>query len=96
MVDIQSMPAMNSKSSWDFRDSQELVVSHEYNNEGYIIEKADFQHLGLIKNDIEKAYFEFASISGEKCKNLENAHLSIPHEDSNDLRLYIMQKIYKK
>lgn len=86
---------MNSKSSWDFRDSQELVVNHEYNKEGYIIEKADFQYLESIKNDIERAYFEFASISVDTCKDLENAHLSISHEESNNLRLHIMQKIYQ-
>ena len=85
---------MNSDSSWDFRDCQELVVGHEYNEEGFIIEKADFKYLELIKQDIEQAYFEFVGISGEH-NELENAHNSISHEQSNDLRLHVMQKIYR-
>lgn len=84
---------MNEESSWDFRDKQELVVSCEYNKEGYIIRKADFEYLELIKNDIESAYLEFASLDAEESKSLESAHLSIHQEDSNNLRLYIMHKI---
>ena len=83
---------MDSEDSWDFREGQELIVSNEYNNEGYVIEKADFRYLELIKKDIEKEYFEFSGINSEKHKGLENAHLSISKEDSNDLRLHIMQK----
>ena len=89
------MPGMNSESSWDFRDSQELVASHAYNKEGFIIEKADFQYLELIKNDIEKAFHEFTNIIGKEAKELENAHLSISHDKSNDLRLHIMKNIYQ-
>ena len=84
---------MNNNSSWDFRNSQEIVKSCEYNKEGYIIEKANFQHLKLIKNDIERAFFEFVSINGEKFNSLEYAHLSISHEKSNDLRLHIMKNL---
>ena len=73
------MPAMNSESSWDFRDNQELAASHSYNKEGYIIEKGDFQYLELIKYDIEKAFFKFAGIAGKEVQKLENAHLSISH-----------------
>lgn len=89
------MPAMNDKNSWDFRDSQELVASSKYSKEGFIIEKADFHYLELIKSDIEKAYAEFVRDKGEKYRRLENAHLSISHEESNDLRLHIMHKIFK-
>ncbi len=86
---------MNSERSWDFRENQELVASHEYIQEGYIIEKADFQYLKLIKQDIERAYFEFVNIVNKETYNLENAHLSISHEKINDLRLFIMQNIYQ-
>ena len=89
------MPAMQKSSSWDFRDTQELSASHEYNKEGYIIRAADLQHLELLKNDIEQAYWEFNSTTLEKCTSLENAHFSISQEDSNDLRLYVMHKIYQ-
>ena len=86
---------MTDESSWDFRDSREKIASDEYNKVGYIIEDADSQYLELIKNDIESAYFEFVKARGGICENLENAHLSILHEDSNDLRLHIMNKLYQ-
>ncbi|QNI95443.1 hypothetical protein SynA15127_02379 [Synechococcus sp. A15-127] len=86
---------MNSGSSWDFRDKQELIASQEYNKEGYIIEKADFQHLELIKNAVQKAYCDFCNINEKEVQDLENAHLSISHDKSNDLRLHIMQAIYQ-
>ena len=86
---------MNSKSSWDFRDNNELAASKTYNEEGYIIKKANYHFLELIKNDIEKAYFEFPGINKEKYKGLENAHLSISAEESNNLRLHIMKTICK-
>tara|TARA_B100000674_G_C37900908_1_gene943696 strand:+ start:77 stop:895 length:819 start_codon:yes stop_codon:yes gene_type:complete len=89
------MPAMNSESSWDFRDNQELAASHAYNKKGYIIEKADFQYLELIRNDIECAFNEFTILSGKEVQNLENAHLSISNEKSNDLRLHIMKNLYQ-
>ena len=89
------MPAMNSESSWDFRDNQELAESHAYNKEGYIIEKANIQYLKLIKNDVERAFHEFTSINREEVQKLENAHLSISNEKSNDLRLYIMKSLYQ-
>ena len=88
-------PAMNDKSSWDFRDHKELVASEKYNREGYLIEEANFKYLEFIKNELEKAYLEFASIKNKDCKRLERAHFSISHEDSNDLRLHIMDKIYQ-
>ena len=50
------MRVMNNTNSWDFRDSQELAAGQEYNKEGYIIEKANPEHLEIIKNDIERAY----------------------------------------
>ncbi|WP_186498502.1 sporadic carbohydrate cluster 2OG-Fe(II) oxygenase [Synechococcus sp. A15-24] len=89
------MPAMNAESSWDFRDNQELTASHAYNKEGYIIEKADFQYLELIKHDIERAFYEFPSITRKDVQKLENAHYSISHDQSNNLRLHIMKKLYR-
>ncbi len=89
------MQVMKSESSWDFRDSQELIASHEYNKEGYIIEKADFQYLELMRNDIERAYLGFAGNASGKYTDLESAHHSISKEDINDLRLHIMERIYQ-
>ena len=87
---------MNSESSWDFRENKELAASHAYNKEGYIIEKADYRYLELIKQDIERVFQEFANITGGNVQQLENAHLSISHEKSNDLRLHIMKNLYQK
>ena len=84
---------MHEDSSWDFRESQELAASREYNKEGFIIRKADLKYLELIKNDIERIYFEFSGISTKKNKSLKNAHWCIQHENCNDLRLHIMNKI---
>ena len=89
------MTAMNSESSWDFRDNQELAASNAFNKEGYIIEIADLQYLELIKYDVESAFCEFSSISGKEGQVLERAHLSISHEQSNDLRLHIMNTLYQ-
>ena len=86
---------MSSENSWDFRENQELAVSDVYNKIVYVVEKADFKYLELIKNDIERAYIEFASISRSKVQDLEKAHMSISHENSNNLRLHIMKNIYR-
>ncbi len=86
---------MNNERSWDFRDSEEVIASHKYSAEGFIIEKGDFRYLELVKSDIERAYAEFVEEKGAKYQNLEKAHLSITHKDSNDLRLHIMHKLFK-
>ena len=82
---------MKRKNSWDFRGSQELITSHEYNKEGYIIQEANHNYLKSIKKDIESAFFEYCN--NESIKKLEDAHLFIKKEESNNLRLYIMNKI---
>ena len=53
---------MNAVSSWDFRDGQELAISQEYNNEGYIIEDANLVYLESIKASIEKAFFSYFDV----------------------------------
>ena len=87
------MLAMKCENSWDFRDNQELTISHAYNKEGYITEKANFQYLELMKHDIEKAFHEFTDITRNTSQELERAHRLISHEKSNDLRLHIMKKL---
>ena len=83
---------MKNKESWDFRDRKELDASHEYNKVGYIIEKADTQYLKLIKDDIEKAY---VSLQRRRAHTNLEMHLSVADENSNDLRLHIMEKIFQ-
>ena len=84
---------MDTNDSWDFRDKQELIISEKYNKEGFIVDAANFEYLELIKGDIQKEYCNFTGLNSERYKELEKAHLSISHEDSNDLRLHIMNKI---
>ena len=51
---------MEKNNSWDFRNSEEVCISDEYNDNGYIIRDAKLEHLELIKEDIESAYRNFA------------------------------------
>ena len=62
---------MNAVSSWDFRDEQELAISQEYNNEGYIIEDANLVYLESIKTSIEKAFFSYFDVKGGVNPSLE-------------------------
>tara|TARA_B100002051_G_scaffold221936_1_gene216060 strand:- start:3299 stop:4108 length:810 start_codon:yes stop_codon:yes gene_type:complete len=84
---------MQTETSWDFRSSQELLTSDTYAKEGYVIEDADFHYLERMKNAIETSFREFLSSRNKEHTTLINAHQIISHEESNDLRLYIMQKI---
>ena len=73
------MTAMNRESSWDFRDNQELAASHSYNKEGYIIEKADFRYLELIKYDIKLHFSNLLEITGKEAqKNLKTLIFQYP------------------
>ena len=84
---------MQINTSWDFRSSQELLMSDNYAREGYVIEDADFQHLERMKHAIDTAFQEFLSARNKEHTELVNAHKSISHEETNDLRLYVMEKI---
>ena len=86
---------MRAETSWDFRSSQELLLSETYAKEGYVIENADFEHLEYMKNAIETAFREFLFSRSKDYTTitLMNAHQAISNEESNDLRLYIMHKI---
>ena len=83
----------NQQTPWDFRDQEELSLSDSYVKDGYIIEDADIKYLKILKQSIESAYSEFLEKHGRKNTSLQEAHKSVLHEESNDLRLYIMQKI---
>ena len=83
----------NQPTPWDFRDSKELSMSSLYEQDGYVIESADYKYLEFLKNKIESAYSEFLNANGRKETSLQNAHTAVLNEESNDLRLFIMQKI---
>ena len=84
---------MRAKTSWDFRSSQELLISDTYTKEGYVIEDADFKYLERMKNEIEIAFREFLNTHDKEYTTLVDAHKAILYEQSNDLRLYIMNKV---
>ena len=88
---MMAISLMNFERSWDFRSKHEMTTSSEYNRKGYIIDKANIEYLQLVKNDIECSYHEFTNKCKEDCGSLEKAHLSISHDESNDLRLHIMR-----
>lgn len=87
------MANRTTKTFWDFRDSQELQMSSDYEEKGYIIENADYEHLELLKEGIENAFLEFNNAQNHSFAKLENAHHVVSHEESNDLRLFIMQRM---
>ena len=78
----------NKKNSWDFRESQELLMSSSYETDGFIVENANQQYLDLLKGDLENAYFEYTQIHCKQQTSLEEAHLVMSHSESNELRLY--------
>ena len=84
---------MKPETSWDFRSSHELLLSERYAKEGYVIEDADFQYLDCMKKAIETAFREFTNEHQKDYTSLIDAHQVISNEESNDLRLYVMQKI---
>ena len=45
---------MDSTASWDFRETQELLMSSIYEKDGYIIADADQHYLDLLKSDLQK------------------------------------------
>ena len=86
---------MNTSSPWDFRDNLDLKISHEYEEQGYIIQDADPVYLELMNKELISSFHDFTkTISSEKI-SLKNAHQVIQHDASNDLRLHIMQQLSK-
>ena len=87
--------SMSNGTSWDFRESQEILMSNFYENDGFIVESEDQKYLDLLKRDLEKAYLEFTQAHYKKQTSLEEAHRLVSHSESNELRLYIMQKLFQ-
>lgn len=79
---------------WDFRSSQELSIGKVYEEKGYIIQKGEINYLDLLKEQIEAAFFNFNKTSGKGSISLEEAHQLIEHNESNNLRLHVMQQLF--
>ena len=82
---------MNKRTSWDFRESQEISMSNFYENDGFIVENADKHYLDLLKFDLERAYLEFIQTHSKKPTSLEDAHQVVSHSEATSLELYIMK-----
>ena len=74
---------------------EELSISRDYVNEGYVIANADAAHIEELKNDVKYAFDEFNKINLNQDVKLEYAHHVIGHDKSNELRLFMMQMINK-
>lgn len=85
---------VSTPSPWDFRSIQEISIGRLYQQDGYIIDCGNLKYLDLIKNQIETAFFDFikTSMAADVC--LENAHQLIRNEESNNLRLHVMEKLF--
>ena len=84
---------MQERTSWDFRSRQELIVSNAYTKNGYVIEDADIKYLKPMKDAIKAAFREYTNSRNKKLTSLINAHEVITNEESNELRVYIMNKV---
>ncbi len=81
---------------WDFRDQKEKRVSKHFRENGYIVENGDIQYIDLLKKQTLNHFFDFQkSIChiADDTVRLNEAHLYIEKNESNNLRLYIMKEI---
>tara|TARA_Y100001933_G_C18883487_1_gene515090 strand:+ start:93 stop:920 length:828 start_codon:yes stop_codon:yes gene_type:complete len=82
-------------SPWDFRSQEEILLSSTYEKKGYVIEGANTKYLESMRKVIENAFVNYLDLKGKNYTyTLENAHVAIGNEESNDLRLFIMQKAF--
>ena len=86
---------MAKTTPWDFRDEDELVMSAKYENDGYVIHDANHKYLERMKQRLKDSFHDFAHNIDQQIVELENAHKIIDNEQSNNLRLHIMQELSK-
>ena len=85
---------MKNENSWDFRDDKEKLLSNIYTKQGYIVEEADRKYLKSLKKEIESAFIEFTGKSNSDITTcLEEAHNYVSNAESNNLRLFLLEKI---
>lgn len=83
---------------WDFRTSEEIRISREFEEKGYVIEKGRIKNLDIMRGNIEgylNKYLRNQNSELEKSYELGEAHKVVSAADSNKLRLSIMQNCYK-
>ena len=86
---------MNDQASWDFRNQEELSMSIKYATEGYIIENADVKYLDMMRQEIINSFMRYTDFHSKTKTSLEDAHHVVLHDESNRLRLFIMQSLFK-
>ena len=87
---------MKNENSWDFRDDKEKLLSNIYTKQGYIVEEADRKYLKSLKKEIESAFIEFTGKSNSDITTcLEEAHNYVSNAESNNLRLYVMDTLFR-
>ena len=87
--------SLDNKAIWDFRSKRELLMSSKYEKDGYIIENGNLEYLENLKKFIEDIFVEFLQTRRKSYVSLANAHQVVGNEESNNLRLFIMEKLSK-
>ena len=80
---------------WDFRDSEELKIENEFMTKGFIISKGETYYLERMKKRLECSFIEFIQQDNLELVDLKDAHNIISKENSNNLRLFILNDILK-
>ena len=87
---------VGAATPWDFRSSDEQLLSKTYEETGFVIENGNHRYLELLKHDIEKSFMAFTGEYSDKKVGLAEAHQIVQKERSNDLRLHIMGDLFKQ
>ncbi len=83
---------IKKRRSYDFRTEEDIKLSQEFENTGFVITKADQIPLARIKKEIEEACWSFCREKGLDHTEIkiDNIHEVIENSDSNSLRLKTM------
>ena len=58
-----------------------------------MLKNGDLEHLNLLKDKVESAFLEYLRTHKKNLVGLENAFEEIHPSESNDLRLFVMEKL---
>ena len=86
---------MVNSVSWDFRQQSELEMSKSFEEKGYVVENGNSKYLDLMRDKIQEILTEYADNQASFKIKLERAHEIINKDQSNILRLHIMNEISK-
>ena len=89
---------LDIKSTWDFRSDSEKHISEEFESNGFIVSSANKNFLLDIRKKVEstfEAFCENNALVSDIYPQLENAHKIVDSQFSNDLRLFVINQLYK-